>query len=32
MVISGGSKGIFGILRMSGGPWCEKTEAYMEFG
>jgi hypothetical protein len=32
MVTSGGSRDIYGIYRMSGGSWCEKTGAYVEFG
>jgi hypothetical protein len=32
MVISGGSGGMFGIFRMSGGPWCKKIGVYTKFG
>jgi hypothetical protein len=32
IVILGGSRGLFGIFGKSGGPWCEKTRAYVEFG
>jgi hypothetical protein len=32
MVISRGSWGIFGILRMPIEPWCKKIGAYVKIG